>query len=309
MGDGGRRGSGGAGSRDPWSGLVVATAAVLFGCVVILGKLVGRRGLPVTSMLAVRFAVAAAVLAVVLAATRRRLRAAPGEGRRLALLGAVGYALESALFFLALRRGTAAAVTLLFFTYPVWVAVLSAVLGMGMPGWLVGGALVAAVAGAGLVVASSGGLDITAAGIGFALAAAVTFSGYLVGADLWLKRTSSLAAAMWVSASAAAALAASAVASGDGRLPTGGTEWLLVAGMGILTAAAFFCLFLGLRRLGAVRSSIIAALEPVSTAVLALLILDEGLSGGVVAGGALIVTGAVAASIARKRPEPQPGVP
>ena len=35
--------------------------------------------------------------------------------------------------------GTASAVTLLFFTYPVWVAVLSALLGMGLPGWLVGG--------------------------------------------------------------------------------------------------------------------------------------------------------------------------
>ncbi|HEX2029987.1 MAG TPA: DMT family transporter [Actinomycetota bacterium] len=302
-------GSAGAGRADPWSAFVVAAAAVLFGAVVILGDIIGRQGIPVTSMLAVRFAVAAAVLAIILAGTGRQLRPAPGEGWRLALLGAAGYALESVLFFVAIGRGTAAAVTLLFFTYPVWVAVLSVVLGMGRPGWLVGGALAAAVAGAGLVVASSGGLDITATGIGFALAAAVAFSGYLVGADLWLKRTSSLAAAMWVSAAAAAALATYAAVSGGGRLPPDGPGWLLVTGMGALTAAAFFCLFLGLRRLGAVRSSIIAALEPVSTSLLAVWILGERLSEGVVAGGVLILAGAVAAGIARKGPEPQPGAP
>ncbi|MGH2723393.1 MAG: DMT family transporter [Actinomycetota bacterium] len=294
------------GAREPIGGLFVALAAVQFGGVVVLGKIVGERGLPVPSMLAVRFAVAAAILAVVLAAARQPLRPAGGEGWRLALLGAVGYAVESALFFLALARGTAAAVTLLFFTYPVWVALLSAVVGMGLPGWLVGGSLVAAVAGASLVVGTTGGLAVTGLGILFALAAAVTFSFYLIGADAWIRRTSSLASAMWIGATAAAALAAFSVASGRGRLPGGAAEWLPVAGMGLLTSGAFFCLFLGLRRLGAVRTSIVAALEPVSTALLALAVLGETLPPGVIGGGLLILAGAIAASLAREAREPEP---
>jgi drug/metabolite transporter (DMT)-like permease len=285
-------------ARDLLSGGFIALAAILFGGVVVLGKTLPG-DLPVASMLAVRFGVAALVLAAVLVARRQPVRPARGEGVRLMLLGAVGYAVESAFFFLALARGSASAVTLLFFTYPVWVAVLSAVLGMGLPGWLVGGSLLAAVAGAALVITSGGGLDITAVGIGFALASAVTFSFYLLGAEALVSRTSSLASAMWVSASASVALAVYSAAGGAERFPQGGEEWLRVSSMGLLTAAAFFCLFVGLRRVGAVRTAVIAALEPVATSVMAVTILGEALRPGVALGGILILASAVAASLAR----------
>jgi drug/metabolite transporter (DMT)-like permease len=126
----------------------------------------------------------------------------------------------------------------------------------------------------------------------------VTFSFYLLGADALLRRTSSLASAMWVSASASVSLGAVAVATGS-RLPRWPEEALPVLGMGILTAGAFILLFLGLRRLGAVRTSVLGALEPVTTAILAVVLLHEPLRAGVVGGGILIVVGAVAASMAR----------
>lgn len=295
---------------DLLGGLFVAAAALLFGAVVIFGKLASGTGIPVPSMLAVRFGLAGLILAAVLLAARATVRPAPGEGRRLLLLGGIGYAAESALFFFGLRHGTAAAVTLLFFTYPVIVALLSAALGMGLPGRLVATSLVAAMAGAGLVVGTSGGLDIAPAGIAFALGSAMTFSVYLVGAELALRRTSSPVAAMWVALAASAGLALFAAATGQARLPEGAREWLPVVGMGTFTAGAFFCLFAGLRRLGAVRTAIVAALEPVSTAVLALVFLGEAIRAGTAAGGALILVASVVASVARRRPvEPEAPVP
>lgn len=286
--------------RELLGGSFVALAALQFGAVVILGKLVARRDLPVPAMLAVRFALAGAVLAGALAVSRMPLRAARGEGLRLVVLGGIGYAAESALFFFALRYGTAAAITLLFFTYPVWVAILSAAMGMGVPGGLVIGALGMTLAGAALVVASAGGLDITTAGVVLALGSSVTFSLYLVGAERSVKATSSPAAAMWVSLSAATGLALFAAATDQARLPAGPAEWILVGGMGAFTAGAFFCLFAGLRRIGAVRTSIVASLEPVATALLALIFLGEALGAGVVGGGMLILAGAVTASVARR---------
>jgi drug/metabolite transporter (DMT)-like permease len=294
---------------DPVGGLIVAIGALLFGGIVVLGRFVAERGLPVTSVLAIRFAVAGLLLGVVLVVSRQSLRPAPGEGGRLVALGAVGYAVESALFFLALGRGTAATVTLLFYTYPAWVAVLSALLGLGVPGLLLVGSLVAAISGAGLVAASSGGLDITGSGIAFALGSAVAIAIYLVAFEALARRTSVLASAMWVSLSASAALAAYTVISGTGRLPVGLPEWLALLGMGVLTAGAFFMLFLGVRRLGAVRSSIISSLEPVFAAVLAFVFLDESLRAGVIVGGALILAGAIAASLARRAPEPEEAIP
>lgn len=297
--------TGDRGRRDIVGGLLTALAAVLFGGIVTIGRSV--RDVPVSSLLSIRFGTAAAVLAALLVLGRQPLRPARGEGRRLLLLGAVGYGVESGFFFLALTRGTAATVTLLFYTYPVWVAVLSAAFGRGVPGRLVAGSLVAAVAGSAVVVASSGGLDIAALGIVFALASAVTISFFLIGLEGLVTRTSPLAASMWIALSASVAHATWAAGSGTGRVPMWPGEWVAILGMGVLTSGAFSLLFLGVRRLGAVRSSIISSLEPVAAAMLALAFLGEALRPGVLLGGVLILGGAVAASMARGVPEPEAG--
>jgi drug/metabolite transporter (DMT)-like permease len=284
---------------EAFGGLFVALASLQFGLMVVLGKVSTNRGLPVQSLLAIRFGMAAAILAGGMAIARKPLRAARGEGVPLLLLGAAGYGVEATLFFLAIARGTASAVTLLFFVYPVVVTVISAALGMGLPGALVIGSLTSAVAGVALVVGSSGHLDVSGSGVAFALSSATIFALYLLGAERTLKRTSSAAASVWVSAAAAAAIAVYAWLSGTAQWPVGARQWWPVVGTGVFTAGAFFCLFAGLRRLGAVRTAIIAALEPFSAATLAIIFLGEPLRAGTIAGGALILVGAIAAGIAR----------
>jgi drug/metabolite transporter (DMT)-like permease len=279
---------------------LIGVAALQFGSVVVLGRIATRPGgLPVPALLAIRFAAAAALLALALIAVRQPLAAARGEGWRLALLGMGGYAVEAALFFTALRHGTAAAVTLLFFTYPVLVSVTVFLLGRGLPGWLLGGSLSSAVAGAAIVVVAAGGVDIEPLGVALALGSSLTFTMYLLGAEFVLKRTNSLAGAMWVSASAAVGLAAYAAATGSAEWPDGWRQWGPVLAMAAFTAGAFVCLFAGLRRIGAVRTAIVSASEPLTAAVLAAVFLGEGVGAGTIAGGLLIVAGAVTASLAR----------
>jgi drug/metabolite transporter (DMT)-like permease len=287
---------------------LIAAAALVFGAVVVIGKTDAVQAVPVTTMLSIRFGVAGLALAVVMVVTRRSLRPARGEWGWLLGLGGIGYAAEATFFFLALGRGTAATVTLLFYTYPVIVTLLSALIGLGVPGLLLIGSLVAAVAGAALVVGSSGGLDITAAGIVFALASALTFSVYLIIADQVLRRTSPLGSAMWVSLSASGALLVFSFISGNATLPQG-KAMLSITAMGLLTGVAFLLLFLGLRRIGAVRTAIVASLEPVAASLLAYAFLGEELRPGVVAGGLLILAGSVAASLARGVPKPEGAVP
>ncbi|MDP8957229.1 MAG: DMT family transporter [Actinomycetota bacterium] len=287
------------------AGFIVLTS-LQFGAVVVLGRVATRTSLPVPSFLAVRFAIAAVILALVLALLRLPLRPAPSEGAGLVVLGMLGYAVEAAFFFAGLHHGTAAAVTLLFFTYPVLVSVIYVILGRGLPGWLIGGALSASMAGTTLVVVASGGVDIDGTGILYALGSALTFAFYLIGADAVLQRTNSLAGAMWVSGAASLALAVFAVVTGGAQVPSGWSEWGPVLGTGAFTAGAFVCLFSGLRRLGAVRTSIISATEPLTAATFAAIFLGEVISPGTVWGGALILAGAIAASVARARPAPEP---
>lgn len=290
-------------------GFILLTS-LQFGSVVVLGKIATRAGgLPIASLLAVRFTIAAGLLAAALLVLRRPLRAAPGEGWRLAALGVAGYAVEAAFFFAGLRHGTAAAATLLFFTYPVAVSLFAFLLGKGLPGWLLGGALGTAVGGAAVVAVAGGGVDIDGTGVLLELASSLTFAVYLVGAAAVLKRTNSLVGAMWVAGSAAVGLAAYAVATGAADAPNGWDQWGPVLGMGAFTAGAFATLFAGLRRLGAVRTAILSATEPLTAAALAAIFLGEGVRPGTVIGGVLILSAAVAASVARAQAPAEPPIP
>jgi drug/metabolite transporter (DMT)-like permease len=302
--------AGGTPSADLLGAVLIIVASLAFGGVVVLGKIVEHSGgLSVPSLLAIRFLIAGLLLASVVLGTGRSLRAAPGEGWRLAALGVGCYAVEAGFFFAGLGHGTVAAVTLLFFTYPAIVAVMAFALGKGLPGWLLGGALASTAAGTALVVVGSGGIDIDGAGVAFALGSAVTFSLYLTGADAVLNATNSLVGSIWVSVSAGVGLALFAVVTGRAELPHGSHQWVPVTGMALFTAAAFVALFAGLRRLGAVRTSILSATEPLTAAVLAAIFLDESIRGFTVLGGLFILAGAVAASLARRVPGGEPQIP
>lgn len=290
-------------------GLYAVVASVAFGGVTVMGRRLASGGLDVTSLLGMRFGIASLTLFAVLVLRRGALRPPRREWGKLVLLGIFGYGVEAAFFFTALRFGTATSVTLLFFTYPVFVTVGSALLGRGMPGWLVAGSLVAALSGTGIVVASGGGIDITAAGIAFALASSLTFTAYLLGAEASLRATPSLTGAAWVAGSASVGLTATALVGGNAEAPANAVDAATVLAMGLGTAIAFVTLFGALRRLGAVRTSVVMATEPVAAAAFAIAFLGEPLRALMVLGGVLIVGGAVGASIARGVPQAEPLVP
>ncbi|HYG73299.1 MAG TPA: DMT family transporter, partial [Actinomycetota bacterium] len=181
-------------------GGLAALGALLFGVVVVLGKRVVEGPMTPESMLAFRFGVAAIVLFGALLILRRPLLAVKQERTGLALLAMFGYAVEATFFFTAIQHGTVAAVTLLFYLYPVIVTLAAWLVGRGAPAMPTIVALALAVAGAAIVVASGDGLTIEVAGVAFALAAAFTFTAYLIGTDIVLRRTSPLTSATWVSA-------------------------------------------------------------------------------------------------------------
>jgi len=125
------------------------------------------------------------LLGAALEVTGQPLAAARGEGWRLVVLGMAGYGLEAGLFFGAVRHGSAATATLLFFTYPAIVTLLAAVTGAGLPGKLVVVALCSSVVGAALVVVAGHGLAISGLGVLLALAAALAAAAAVSGTGDW----------------------------------------------------------------------------------------------------------------------------
>lgn len=304
MSDGSRRATDRRGELTG-SGLSALMAA-LFAVVVILGKQVQAGELPFV-MLAIRFGGQSVLLLGLVAFTHRPLLPSPGERLPLAIAGTIGYGSEAAFYFSALNHGSAAAVTLLFYTYPVWVMLATIALDRKGPPGLLFVALGLAISGSALVVLGGGGADITGLGIVLALCTSIAYTAYLIGTDRHVKTTDPLTAATWLGIGAAVANVVYAVAFRAVTLPPATGAWRLVAMM-MFSAAAFAAMLAGLQRVGAVRNAIIGVMEPLTVAILAFLFLDEPITAPVAVGGTLILVGAVIASAIRTTSIAEPNV-
>lgn len=283
-----------------------ALMAVLFAVVVVLGKQIQAGERPFV-MLAIRFGGQSALLLGLVVLTRRPLLPAPGERLALAIAGTIGYGSEAAFYFSALNHGSAAAVTLLFYTYPVWVMLATIALDRKGPPGMLFVALGLAIAGSAMVVLGGGGADITGLGIVLALCTSVAYTAYLIGTDRHVRTTDPLTAAAWLGIGAATANVVYAVAFGAVTFPAASSAWRLVA-MIVFSAGAFAAMLAGLQQVGAVRNAIIGVMEPLTVAILAYFFLDEPISAPVAIGGTLILVGAVIASVIRTTSIAEPNV-
>jgi drug/metabolite transporter (DMT)-like permease len=281
-------------------------SGLLFGFVVIAGKPALGGDLPFT-LLAWRFGLTAVALAAVALLMRRPLR--PERGERLPILGAgfFGYGVEASLFFAALNFGSAAAVTLLFYTYPVHtmlVAIATGRLPHGGSLWL---ALASAMTGVVVLIAGEG-IAIETAGVVLALACALVYTLYLTITDRVLRRSAPLSAGVALSSGAAAFCVAAALVTGTFTVPVDGEAWRPILVMAAATAGAFGCMLAAIKRIGGVRTAIVGVFEPLSVALLGAAFLDEPLTLGILVGGVLILVAAVLATLARGERVVEPDV-
>lgn len=280
--------------------LAAAGGAFSYGVTVIVNRTLARRGFGPDATLPIRFGIAAALLLGLLAVMRRPLLPVPGERWRALALGLVGYAVESSLFYRGIQRGTAAAVALLFYSYPALVAAIELVLGRQRFRARLVGPLALSLSGAGLIVASGERVAIEPAGIAFTLASAASFAVYLLVSSSVVRRTDALTNGAWVAAGAALSLFVQGAVTGGLRNP--GPSWWLMALNGLATASAFSLMFAALRRLGASLTAVVMTLEALSAVTLGSLILHEPLALVQVLGGAGILAATVLIATAKEAP-------
>jgi drug/metabolite transporter (DMT)-like permease len=280
--------------------------ACSFAVVVILGKEVQAGRLPFV-MLAIRFGGQSVLLFGTLLFLGRPILPSKGERLWLALAGTIGYGSESALYFSALNHGGAAAVTLLFYTYPVWVMLVTIGLDRKAPPRTLFAALGLALAGSAVVVLGGKGTEVQRVGIVLAICTSFAYTAYLVTTDRNVKTTDPLTAAAWLGLGAATANLVYAFAFRAVTVPPAG-QWWRLAGMALFSAAAFAAMLAGLQRVGAVRNAIIGVMEPLTVAVLAYLFLSEAVTPAVAIGGVAILGGAVIAALVRTTAVAEPNV-
>lgn len=255
--------------------LLVVLSAASFGSVGLFGK-IALRGASVETTLALRFALGAVLIALLLA-VRRELAALPARRvAALAFLGLAGLLATSFFFFVALTRLQAGVASVLLFTNPVLVAIAARPLfgeRLGRRGLV---ALALAVGGVALVAGARGRVD--PVGAAWALAGAVTYAGYILGSRRLARDVPPLAASTVIMASAALGFVALGAARGHLEWPTP-TALLAIAGLGVVGGAVAITTFqVGLPAVGAGRAAILSTIEPATTVLLGALLLGETLA-------------------------------
>lgn len=284
--------------------LLALTSATGFGVMPVLTKVVYDDGAGPFGVLSVRFTVAAVLL---LALARLRGEALP-RGRQLrdlALLGGVGYVVESLCYFAALTRISAGLTALLLYLYPALVVVLSAVVLRHRPGRVAVACVVIATVGTALTIGPvAGGRSL---GVALGLGAAASYAVYIVLSSTATKGVGPLATSAVVMG--ACGLVYDALALGTrAALPSSAGAWLALAGVTVLgTVVAVAAFFAALALLGPSDTAVLSTMEPVVSVGVAALALGESLSAVQLAGGVLVI-GAVIV-LARTSPVPAVEVP
>ena len=279
--------------------LLALTSASGFGVMPVLTKVVYDDGAGPFGVLSVRFT-AAAILLLLLARLRGEAMPRGRQLRDLALLGGVGYVVESLCYFSALTRISAGLTALLLYLYPALVVVLSAVVLRHRPSRVATGCVVVATAGTALTIGPVAGGQ--ALGVALGLAAAASYAIYIVLSSTATKGVGPLATSAVVMG--ACGLVYDALAVGTrAALPSSAGAWLALAGVTVLgTVVAVAAFFAALALLGPSDTAVLSTMEPVVSVGVAALALGESLSAVQLTGGVLVI-GAVVV-LARTAPVP-----
>lgn len=282
--------------------LLCLISAAAFGTMAIFGKLAFQAGVGVGDLLLIRFAMAAAVLVAIASVTgalRDLTRRAVVVGL---LLGGVGYAAQSGLYFLALERMDASVLALLLYTYPALVTVAAIAVGRERATRRRTVALAMSGAGTALVLigAGAGALEPLATAMG--LGAALTYTAYILVGDRMVEGTGSVALAALVTTGATITFTVVALATGgpDGGFAASGWSALVAIAL-VSTVVAILAFLAGLARVGPSAAAILSTLEPPVTVALAALAFGESLTPVQLAGGGLVLCAVVLLQLRRRR--------
>ena len=288
--------------------LVVFVSSIAFSTKAILVKLAYRHGVDSVSLLALRFGFSAPFFAYGAFGAQLRGQPAKSLSRRdvltLIALGVLGYYLASLSDFIGLRYISAGLERLILFVYPTLVVMIEA--GLFKIRLERRQALALLVTYAGIFLAFRGelgslGSDVPR-GAAWVFGSALTYAIYLIGAGRMVPKLGSqrFTALALLAATAAVLLHACLTGAKLVGLPPEAYVIGLVMAL-VATVLPAFLLARGIALLGSGPAAIVSTVGPVSTIVLAYLVLQEAISATEFLGTALVVSGATLVASGGKR--------
>lgn len=271
----------------------------------IISILVREIPLPAAAQACWRMALAAAAVTVVLLLTGRRswLRI-PNRG--IAAVGAL-LAVHWATYFGAVLETSVASANLITYANPILMALIAPILISERLGPRTAGALAVSLAGIALITVlgpTSGTGAVRGLGVGLAVLSAISYAFLIVLVKKYGEGIEPLQQ-VWTHTLVGAALLSPFALLADGYGAMGPADWGRLALLGVvMTGLSGFIYVAALRWVPATEAGILSYMEPVSAAILAVLILGEQMTWAIVAGGLLIVASGVAVITQPTQPVP-----
>ncbi|MEA2126033.1 MAG: hypothetical protein QOI80_2815 [Solirubrobacteraceae bacterium] len=273
--------------------LLCLGSAIAFGAMGIFGKLAYDDGVTVSTLLAVRFVLAAALFWLLVMATGRFTRLARRDLLIALALGGIGYSAQAGAYFAALQRIEPGLLSILLYTFPTMVTVAAIALGREPANRRRALALLLASGGLFLVLAGAGAGAIEPVGAALGLSAAAVYTTYILSSQGIAARVDPLLLSALVCTGAATTLTLVGLADGGlhvGAVSAQGFLWLAAIAV-VCTVVAVTLFFAGLKRVGPTTASILSTAEPLTAVMLAFVVFGESMTLVQLAGGALVVGG------------------
>ena len=277
---------------------VVACLAVVFASNHVAARLAFDHGVSVITAVSVRSVVT--VVGVMLLLRLAGVSAAlPSASRRDALIVGLILSLQSFSLYSAVSRIPVALALLTFNTFPIVLALLSWATtgerparrtGRAMPVILVGLVLALDIPG----VLASAGQSLAdplrfAAGVGFGLAASVSFATVLLLTTRWLNAIDGRVRTVWTMGVVALVVSAAGIVTDGFAWPVDAAGWTGLALLSLLYGSAFTAMYVLVPRMGAVNTAPVLNIEPVASMVIAWAVLGQTIAPIQVLGAFLVV--------------------
>jgi len=265
---------------------LIIISGISFGTGAIFARLAYESGTTPITLLFLRFGIASICMLFIML-----VRGIPLPRERilliLMLMGAVGYVGQSFCYFTALTLVSAGLVALLLYLHPAVVTVLAVIiLKEPISKWKII-ALMFALVGTALTIGPAGGGK--PLGIILSLGAAFIYSFYILVGSKITKQGTAIQSSTVIITSAAIVYSGIIAIKGP-AFPTTLLGWASVSAVALISTVLAIVTFLaGLERVGPTNASILSTIEPVTTVILAMLVLDEVITPLRIAGGMMIL--------------------
>lgn len=281
--------------KETRAAITVLTGATLLGSMGAWGRTIYRYEPNPMTVVTWRALIGAAALAVVLAIIRPQLlRIRPRDLAFFALYGFIGVTMNFWAYFSAFKFTTLAVAITLLYTYPAFVALLSAAfLGERLTRTKIGAAIVTLL-GSALVarVHHADWLRLNLTGILFGFLAGITAASYSIFGKRALAHYAPWTVVFYAFAAGGLFLAAMSGSRLLQAVSYPAVAWLWILGLALIPSLGGYALYtLGLRDLPASQASVIATWEVVTAAFLGWVIFGERLAPVQFLGAALVCVG------------------